>query len=185
MFEDGRSFRHDVKLRRYGFNPTFAVQFSPETRLDLGYEYFHDRRTTDRGVPAEFDRPLKGFDKTFFGDPRHSFARADVNIGSAAIEHELRRRPDPAQPHQRRALRQILPEHLSQSNLDEATREVVLGAYNSRNDRTNAFNQTDLIRTGTDRRRRPDFAVRGRAWPPMVAQQARCRARSSAATGFR
>src|SRR5690606_14400573 len=31
------------------------------------------------------------------------------------------------------------------SNLDEATNEVVLGAYNSSNDRTNLFSQTDLI----------------------------------------
>src|SRR5690606_15174187 len=34
------------------------------------------------------------------------------------------------------------------TNLDEATDEVVLGAYNSRNDRTNLFTQTDLIWVG-------------------------------------
>ena len=148
LFEDGRSFRHDVKLRRYGVNPTVAVQLSPETRLDVGYEYFHDRRTADRGVPSDFDRPLKGFDRTFFGDPQHSFAKANVHIGTATVDSELgqgltlRNRTSVARYD--KFYQNIYP-----SNLDEATREVVLGAYNSRNDRTNAFNQTDLIRTGT------------------------------------
>lgn len=147
LYEDGRSFRHDVKLKRYGANPTAAFQLSPATRLDVGYEYFHDRRTADRGVPAFFDRPLKGYDRTSFGDPRSSYSRADVNIGAALVEHDfgaglsLRNRTSVARYD--KFYQNIYPE-----NLDEATSEVVLGAYNSRNDRTNAFNQTELVRNG-------------------------------------
>ena len=61
----------------------------PDTRIDLCYEYLHDRRTTDRGVPSDARggagtidnpvEPLEGFDKTFFGDPDKSFAKADVH----------------------------------------------------------------------------------------------------------
>src|ERR671912_2083392 len=52
LYENGDSFRRHVDLERYGVNPTFAVQAGSATRIDVGYEYFHDRRTTDRGVPS-------------------------------------------------------------------------------------------------------------------------------------
>ena len=52
MYEDGESFRRHVELERYGVSPTLGLLAGPNTRIDLGYEYFHDRRTTDRGVPA-------------------------------------------------------------------------------------------------------------------------------------
>ena len=148
LFEEGRSFRRHVELNRYGINPTAAVQVSPATRVDVGYEYFHDRRTADRGVPADGDRPLAGFDKTFFGDPDHSFSRADVHVGTVAAEHEfgpgltLRNRTTLARYD--KFYQNIYP-----SNLDEATREVILGAYNNRNDRTNLISQTDLVREGS------------------------------------
>src|SRR4030095_6899408 len=67
MFEDGESFRRHVDLKRYGINPTTAVQIGSDTRIDLSYEYFHDRRTADRGVPADGDEPIRGFTRTFFG----------------------------------------------------------------------------------------------------------------------
>ena len=89
VYEDGDSFRHHVDLKRYGINPTAAILAGPDTRIDLSYEYFHDRRTADRGVPANGDEPLKGFARTFFGDPDDSFAKADVNIASVAVEHSF------------------------------------------------------------------------------------------------
>src|SRR5690349_8142472 len=52
VYEDGDSFRDHVDLRRYGINPTFSINAGPSTRIDLGYEHFHDRRTADRGVPS-------------------------------------------------------------------------------------------------------------------------------------
>ena len=54
-------------------NPTAAILAGPDTRIDLSYEYFHDRRTADRGVPADGDEPVRGHSRTFFGDPDHSF----------------------------------------------------------------------------------------------------------------
>ena len=108
LFEDGRSFRHHVKLRRYGINPTAAVLLSDRARLDLSYEYFHDRRTADRGVPADFDRPLKGYDKTFFGDPRRQRLARRRPRRQCDVRSRSGRRLQPSRPRQPDPLRQIL-----------------------------------------------------------------------------
>jgi catecholate siderophore receptor len=159
MYENGDSFRRHVDLERYGINPTVGIMAGPDTRIDLSYEYLHDRRTTDRGVPSDARggagtidnpiEPLEGFDKIFFGDPDKSYAKADVHIASFAVEHQfsegltLRNRtlygnydkfyqnvfPNGA----------VLPASLTQPE------RVALSAYNDSTDRKNLFSQTDLI----------------------------------------
>ena len=144
MFEAGESFRHHVHLDRWGVNPTLGVLVGPNTRVDFSYEHLRDRRTADRGVPADGDRPLEGFDRTFFGDPEISFASTNVDLGTLAIEHEL----SPGLTIRNRTLfgdYDKFYQNVYPSNLDEATREVTLGAYNNRNDRRNLFSQTDLV----------------------------------------
>src|SRR6476469_8742013 len=89
MFEDSDSFRHHVDLKRYGINPTAALLVGPDTRVDLSYEYFHDRRTADRGVPADGNEPLRGHTRTFFGDPAKSFSKVDANVATGTLEHRL------------------------------------------------------------------------------------------------
>ena len=49
-----------VDLERYGINPTLGMLAGPNTRIDVGYEYFRDRRTTDRGVPRRRLAPARG-----------------------------------------------------------------------------------------------------------------------------
>jgi catecholate siderophore receptor len=88
-YENGNSFRNHVDLERYGINPVLGVKVGSDTRIDLSYEYFHDRRTADRGVPADGNEPLEGFDRTFFGDPQKSHAKVDINVGSFALEHKF------------------------------------------------------------------------------------------------
>lgn len=144
MYENGDSFRRHVDLERYGVTPTLGVLVGPKTRIDLGYEFLHDRRTTDRGVPANGDEPLEGFDRTFFGDAELSFAKANVNVATLAIQHEL----GTGLTLRNRTLLgdyDKFYQNVYPADLDEATREVVLGAYNSRNDRRNLISQTDLI----------------------------------------
>ena len=146
MFEEGESFRRFVEIDRWGLNPTLGAAFGG-TRLDLGYEYFQDRRTTDRGIPAFDDRPLEGHDRTFFGDPELSFAEADAHIGSFAVQHAF----SDALTLRNRTLwgeYDKFYQNVYPTNLIEATGEVTLGAYNSRNDRTNLITQTDLVWTG-------------------------------------
>lgn len=144
LYENGDSFRRHVDLERYGLNPTLAFQAGPSTRIDVGYEYFHDWRTADRGVPADRNEPLRGHDRDFFGDPDDSYAKANVNIGTFALEHEfadgltLRNRTTFADYD--KFYQNIYP-----SSFSSATGQVTLGAYNSRNDRQNLFSQTDLV----------------------------------------
>jgi catecholate siderophore receptor len=147
IYEKGDSFRRHVDLERYGINPVAGVALGSDTRIDLSYEYFHDRRTADRGVPADGSAPLKGFDSVFFGDPHLSFAKADVHVGTLAIEHRfsdaLTLRSRTLYGDYDKFYQNIYP-----SDLNEATRLVTLAAYHNRNDRRNLFNQTDLIWNG-------------------------------------
>jgi catecholate siderophore receptor len=156
LYEDGRSFRHHVDLKRYGINPTAALLIGPDTRIDFSYEYFHDRRTADRGLPsgrqgtvANPSEPLEGFTRTFFGDPEKSFAKANVHLATFAIEHQfgegltLKNRTmfgDYSKFYQN--IYANSPVLAATSTLPQG---VTVGAYNNRNDRKNLFSQTDLI----------------------------------------
>ena len=143
VYENGESFRRAVELERYGINPAGALTFG-DTRIDLSYEYFHDRRTADRGVPARGDRPLEGFDRIFFGDPRLSFADVDAHVASLAVEHRfsgkvsLRNRTTYGDYD--KFYRNIYP-----TDLVEATDRVRLAAYDDATERQNLISQTDLV----------------------------------------
>ena len=144
VYENGESFRRHVDLERYGINPSLGVMVGSDTRIDLSYEYFHDRRTADRGVPADGSEPLEGFDSNFFGDPDDSFAKVDVNVGTFAIEHKF----SEALTLRNRTLfgdYDKFYQNIYPSDLNEATRLVTLGAYHNRTKRRNLFSQTDLI----------------------------------------
>jgi catecholate siderophore receptor len=144
FYEDSDSFRHHVELKRYGINPTIALLAGPDTRIDLSYEHFHDRRTADRGVPAKGDEPLRGFTRTFFGDPGKSFSKADVNVATFALEHRfsegLTLRNRTTFGDYQKFYQNIFP-----SGFNAATGQVTLAGYNNRNNRRNLFSQTDLV----------------------------------------
>jgi catecholate siderophore receptor len=143
MYEGGSSFRDDADLKRYGINPTAAV-VSGNTRIDLSYEHFHDRRTADRGVPADGDEPVRGYTRTFFGDPDISYARADVDLATLAVEHDfgdgLKLRNHTLAGDYRKFYQNVFG-----NGFDASTGLVGLAGYNNRNDRTNLFSQTDLV----------------------------------------
>ena len=170
MHETGESFRNHANLHRYGLNPTVAVM-SGSTRIDLSYEHFHDRRTADRGVPADGNAPIRGFTRTFFGDPGISYAKADVDLGTLAIEHDfgsgLKLRNHTLLGDYRKFYQNVYG-----SGFNAATELVTLAGYNNRNDRTSLFSQTDLVWDKSVRRRRPDIVVRVRTRPRKFAQQA-------------
>jgi catecholate siderophore receptor len=146
VYEEGESFRRGVELERYGVNPTVGGSFG-DTRFDLSYEYFHDRRTADRGIPSFQGRPLRGFDRTFFGDPDRSFADIDAHIVSAAVEHRfsegvtLRNRTTYGDYD--KFYQNIFP-----GAVNAAGTQVSLSAYNDTLKRQNLFSQTDLVLEG-------------------------------------
>ena len=144
LYENSDSFRRHVDLERYGINPTVALLADPDTRIDLSYEYFHDRRTADRGVPADGDEPLRGHRRDFFGDPGKSFAKADINLASVAVEHRF---SDSVTLKNRTQFGDYAKfyQNIFPNSFDEASGLVSLRGYNNRNDRRSLFSQTDLI----------------------------------------
>ena len=148
VYENGESFRRGVELERYGINPTLGARLNgDDTRIDLSYEFFHDRRTTDRGVPSFGDRPLEGYDDIFFGDPDQSFADVDVHNAGIAVEHSfgggLTLRNRTRYSDYDKFYQNIFP-----GDLNEAAGTVSISAYNDVAQRQNLFSQTDLVWTG-------------------------------------
>jgi catecholate siderophore receptor len=150
MYENDESFRQHVDLERWGVNPTLGLLAGSRTRIDFSFEHLHDRRTTDRGIPSLGGEPLRGFDRTFFGDPELSFAKADVNLGSAGVQYEL---GDGLTLRNRtlfgdydKFYQNVYPNSsVLPPEADNPEPGVRLGAYNSSTERRNLFSQTDLI----------------------------------------
>ena len=144
MYEKGQSFRRHVDLKRYAINPTLGWALGPNTRVDLSYEYFNDRRTADRGVPSTEGRPLEGFDRTFFGDPDKSFSTADVQLSSLAAEHRFSDRLTLRSRTLYADYDKFYQNVYSGSAVTPAG-SVTLTAYDDTTKRRNLFNQSDLV----------------------------------------
>ncbi|MBA3730110.1 MAG: TonB-dependent receptor plug domain-containing protein, partial [Sphingomonas sp.] len=144
VYEKSDSFRRHVDLERYAVNPTVALLAGPATRIDLSYEYLHDRRTADRGVPSRAGEPLDGFDRTFFGDPDLSFSKADVHLATIGLEHKfgdsLTLRNRTLYGDYDKFYQNIFP-----NGAVNSAGMVVLAAYNDSTKRRNVFSQTDLV----------------------------------------
>ncbi len=92
--EELASHRDQFDGTRYGFNPTFNVDLTGQTSLELYYEYLNDDRIVDRGVPSVSvaggpDMPLEGQRDTFFGDPDENFTTLEANILRARLDHSF------------------------------------------------------------------------------------------------
>ncbi len=151
LFEDSGSYRADVTLRRYAANPTLAFQIAPRTTLRAGFEYFHDERIADRGVPSYQGRPLAVAAATFFGDPAQSPTHTTVRAFNAALHHDfgqgLTLRNTSRFADYGKFYQNVFP-----GAVNAAGTAVSISGYNNGTDRENFFNQTDLVYpTGTGR----------------------------------
>ena len=155
MYEKSDSFRDFVHLERYGFNPTVAFRPTDQTTVQLSYEYFHDQRTADRGIPSQSragitptrDNPNLPYNtppSTFFGNPNLNYARVDANIATAVIEHDfdngLKVKNQTRYASYDKFYQNIFPG----GAVNPAGTSVALSAYNNETDRRNLFNQTDF-----------------------------------------
>src|SRR5262249_58541831 len=89
MFEHAGSFRDAVDLNRYGVTPTVTIVPGTRTKVTLRYEYLHDTRVADRGIPSFAGLPADVDIATYFGNPADSHVHSRVNIGAATVEHRF------------------------------------------------------------------------------------------------
>lgn len=142
MHENSGAFRNASTHVQTGVNPTAAI-LAGNALLRLGYEFFDDRRTVDRGIPSFQGRPSGAGLRTFFGDPAASRSNASVHAASALVERGssdgvlLRNRT-------RFVAYDKFYQNVFPTGLNAAGTQANLAAYNSATDRTNLFNQTDL-----------------------------------------
>jgi len=146
MYENSDSYRDFFNLERYAVAPTVTLLAGPRTQVRLGYEYFKDRRTADRGVPSFAGAPLPTAPEAFFGDPSISWSDASVNSGVGTLEHQtaggLKVRNQT-----RFAVYDKMYQNVYPGPVDSTGTTVTILGYNNRMGRTNIFNQTDLTVT--------------------------------------
>lgn len=144
LYEDSGSYRDDVTLRRHGVNPTLAWTLTARTTLRAGYEYFHDERVADRGIPSFQGRPVQTAASTFFGDPARSRAEVSVNTVFAVLDHRFANgaslRNNTRFSGYAKFYQNVFP-----GAVNDAGTSVAISAYNNATDRDNLFNQTDVV----------------------------------------
>jgi len=143
MYENSNSFRNYFNLERYGLAPTATILVDESTRIRFSYEYFHDGRLTDRGIPSYQGQPAVTHRSTFFGNPDESPTHADVHLGSAVVERQvgtrLNIRNNTLFGSYDKFYRNVFPGAVN------ATATLVnLSGYDNATQRSNAFNQTDV-----------------------------------------
>ena len=80
---------------RYAVNPYLAAKLGERWSLGLSYEYVHDDRVTDRGIPSiataagQPNEPLRGFNKQFFGIPGINRMKLEAHILKGRLDGEL------------------------------------------------------------------------------------------------
>ncbi|HEX6750589.1 MAG TPA: TonB-dependent siderophore receptor [Longimicrobium sp.] len=153
VYERSGGFRDRASLTRYGINPTLALDLGRAVTAHAGYEFFSDERTVDRGIPSYQGRPSPADVTTYFGNPDVSHATMRVHLATATVE-----RASATGFTLRNRTRLAAYDKFYQNSFPGAVNadgsQVALSAYNHAIDRTNLFNQTDVIRsvaTGTVR----------------------------------
>ena len=143
MFEESGGFRDRAELQRYALNPTLAWAVGARTTLRAGYEYFSDDRNVDRGIPSFQGRPSPAGLTTFFGNPDLSWSEMRVHAATAVVDHAF------AGVTVRNRTRYAGYDKFYQNSFPGAVNaegtQVNLSAYNNATDRTNLFNQTDVV----------------------------------------
>ena len=143
MYENSDRFRRDVNVERYGITPAVTFAAGVNTRITANFEHFYDYRTADRGIPSFQGHPADADARTFFGDPSQSWSDARINVGTALIEHDLaptlQVRNRTVYGDYNKVYQNVFP-----GSVDSTGALVSISAYDSRNDRNNLFNQTEL-----------------------------------------
>ncbi|MCU1384549.1 MAG: putative TonB-dependent receptor [Acidobacteria bacterium] len=151
MGEDSGGFRQGFFLHRYGVNPSFSIRPGGDTSIVVGFERLYDRRLADRGIPSKNGRPVEVPAAQFFGSLSQNQATSGVDSTYATIEHRLTASLSVRNHTLVGRYAKSYQNVYAGSAVGDAD-TLTLSAYNHDIDRTNVFNQTDLIlRTATGR----------------------------------
>jgi len=95
VYENFDSHRDFVGGARYAWNPYVAFKLNDAWKLGLSYEYVHDARTTDRGIPSiatgpgQPNRPIAGYRDQFFGVPGVNYTKLEAQIAKLRLDGAL------------------------------------------------------------------------------------------------
>ena len=95
VYENLDSHRDFVGGERYAWNPYVAFKLNDAWKLGLSYEYVHDNRTTDRGIPSiataagQPNRPIAGYRDQFFGVPDVNYTQLQAHIAKLRLDGAL------------------------------------------------------------------------------------------------
>jgi len=95
VYENFDSHRDFVGGARYAWNPYVAFKLNDAWKLGLSYEYVHDDRTTDRGIPSiasgagQPNRPIAGYRNQFFGVPGANYTKLEAQIAKLRLDGAL------------------------------------------------------------------------------------------------
>ncbi len=153
FYEGSDTFRDYGNLERFGFNPTVTLKPDDDTKIKLSYEFYHDREVADRGNPSFGTGTLfnptapfapNGNLSAFYGSPQYNNTLADVQTGTAVIEHDfgngLTVKNSSLYADFNRSYQNVYP-----GSSVAANGSFSYNAYNHDTNRENAFNQTDFI----------------------------------------
>jgi catecholate siderophore receptor len=144
MYENSGSYRADATIERFGINPSFEATLGPNTRLRANYEFFHDERTVDRGLPSLDGRPIETDPSLFIGNVDANNSTLAVHALSSVLEHTLANRLI-VRNSTRVADYDKFYENLVPGAINRTAMTVAVTGYSSATDRQNVFNQTDVI----------------------------------------
>ncbi|MEO1657869.1 MAG: TonB-dependent siderophore receptor [Pseudomonadota bacterium] len=90
MYETLDNHRDFFDGERIGVNPTAKFKLSPDTTLDVSYEYVDHERFIDRGIVTGADgRPVEAFDEIVFGDPELNDNQLEAHLYRATLQHQF------------------------------------------------------------------------------------------------
>ena len=88
-WEDSGSFRDFAHLSRITVAPSISAFVSPSTLVTAQFEYLHDRRLPDRGIPSVNGAPAEVSLAQYYGYPADDFIATDVLASSVAGERRF------------------------------------------------------------------------------------------------
>ena len=90
MYESLENHRDFYDGERFGINPTARFALSPQTTLDLSYEYVDHERFIDRGIPTGVNgEPVEAFEDIVFGDPELNTTTLEAHLLRAMLQHRF------------------------------------------------------------------------------------------------